>query len=291
MPSLKRRLPWLIAGTLAAGCLSVYLIGCNIGSPSEMPDAYWPLDADPQFVDLEGDPDEDLIEGLARLGVIPLASGVFRPEKVIERGDYVMWLVRAHDIFWRDEDDARIWLAPELRDKVTPSFTDVQPNVGHFPYIQGMVESGHIVGFEQGSYEYARTITREHVVLLRAGITLGTANVVAPAEEIENLRILLENHIEDADKVTDEYVAAVLADLSEGDTIELAFGEITELRPKQLVTRREAARSLRLILGRTWEMAEKIQPLMRPLPSAVTDRLQKEAEAEAAKSGGDGHNH
>ncbi|HJN18975.1 MAG TPA: hypothetical protein QGH10_25980 [Armatimonadota bacterium] len=294
MPSLKRHVPMVLAGTIAVALIAVWFSGCKLGAGPDLPVTYHPDEADPQFADMEGDPDEDLVEGLARLGILPQGGGRFLPDDAIERGDYIVWLVRASDIIWRDEPSRRIHLTEKQIESVTPTFSDLQANVNYFPYIQGMVESGHIVGFDQGSYEYARAITREHVVLLRAGVTLGTENVVAPPEDFPSLRILLKSFLDDADRVTDEYLAAVLADLTqpESDTISLAFGDnIKELHPRKTVSRREAARTLTNIGGRTWQAAESISPLMRPLPESIKKQLQDEADAAAEADSHDGHNH
>jgi len=295
MPSLKRHVPMVIVGIVAVVLTAGWFSGCKVGAGPDLPPGYYPVEADPQFADMAGDPDEDLVEGLARLGILPQGSGHFVPDQPIERGDYAMWLVRANDIIWRDEPSRRIYLSEDQIGSATPSFTDIQANVAQFPYIQGMVESGYIVGFDQGAYDYARSITREHVVLLRAGIMLGTENVVAPPEDFPHLRIALKAYLADADHVTDEYLKAVLADLTqpECDTISLAFGDdIEELNPRKTVTRREAARTLANIGGRTWQAAETITPLMRPLPPAVLKELQDEQEAAAEEADAHaGHNH
>lgn len=290
MPS-RRRLLQLAVYALAIAIIGgaiLFAFGVKIFRPKMLPDLYRPVGELKGFDDVpEDDEDYAVIMGLAELGVIPQVSGYLLPDTPIERGDYIMWLVRAHHIFNRD--DPKEWF-PLAEKEDTWTFSDVTPGSMSYPYLQGMVNAGLIVGFTAPGqeYNYARNIIRERMILLRGAMELGTEEVTARPEEYENLRVHLSNLIDDAADVTDEYVPAVLADLQKGHTIELVWGNVDKLEPRKLLTRREAARSVSRMGARSWELALKMHPPWKPLPQIVQERLKKEAEE---KAGDDGHDH
>jgi len=291
MPS-RRRLAqiavYTLVPTLIGGAI-LFAFGPKIFRPKMLPDLYRPVGELKGFDDVpEDDEDYALLMGLAELGVIPQVSGYLQPDAPIERGNYIVWLVRAYHIFNRD--DPKKWFPLADKDD-TWTFSDVTPGSMSYPYLQGMVNAGLIVGFTASGqeYNYARNITRERMILLRGAIELGSEEVTAPPEEYKNMRVHLNNLIDDAADVTNEYVPAVLADLQQGHTIELVWGKVDKLEPRTLISRREAARSVSRMGARTWELALKIHPPWKPLPKIVQERLMEEAE----EKGGDheGHSH
>jgi hypothetical protein len=229
---------------------------------------------DAEFTDLEGDPAEDVIQGLARLGVFGYGGFPFNPDAGAQRGEYVTWLVRAYMIFWRDTPSRWLKLASEEEGKI---FMDVPPREHCFPYVQGMINAGHPVGFEEREFHYQRDITREHLIFVRNSLLLGAEKVLGDPALLDDYRVRLKLFLDDADAITEEYLPAIAADLAEGDTIELAFNHTETLCPRKVATRREACLSLSELHGRTLDQAlNDVLPKWVPLPESERQRLQEE---------------
>ncbi|MGQ9730591.1 MAG: hypothetical protein ACUVX8_04885 [Candidatus Zipacnadales bacterium] len=246
----RRCLIVALAALLLAALIVMVAFGCR--KREQLPPVFRPYYDKSEFTDLKGDPIEEIVDGLVRLGVLQHNSGIFGPDQTVERGTFIQWLVRAHNIYWRDKPSKWIRLAP-VEPGVPWSYLDVMPHTDLFPYLQGMIEAGRPVGFEPpgGEYGYARNLTREQLILLRDGVVLGGAEVVAPEAELDDYRVHLRSVFQDADTITEEYLPAVAADLREGGTIALAFPDIhlggaekALLEPGKLVTRREAIMAL-----------------------------------------------
>jgi hypothetical protein len=156
-----------------------------------------------------------------------------------------------------------------------------------------MIDAGCLVGFEKGEWHYARSLTREQLILLRNSVVYGRSTVWAPEEERDDYRVQLRAFLKDADAVSEEYLYAVAQDLVKGKQkgnegamalafTDLKFGgdEPPTLDPVRAVRRREAARSLSVLAGRNHEHA--LLPALgewKPLPEdeqkALDDQLEK----------------
>jgi len=285
----RKRLRLAVAGTVVLITVVLLLVGCGLLGRRRPPKLHWvfrPV-AKCDFADIEGDPAEDVIRGLGDLGVFGYAEGHFTPDSPVLRGEFIIWLVRANNIFWRDTSSKWIKLASLDEPQ---RYTDVPPHEQSFPYVNGMLNAGCPLGFETRELHYQRDLTREHLILVRDGLCLGADAVLPDPILVDEHRVRLRSFLDDADLVTEEYVPAVLADLTEGTTIKLAFDGSDTLCPKKIVTRREAALALSELRGRTYRQAtDEVLPKWVPLPEAERRRLEKE---EAAKrEPAQGHSH
>jgi len=288
MPARPTHVSRLLALVLAALALTWVVSGCRLGARKAvvLDTRLRPVATKAEFVDLKGDPAADVAAGLVQLGVLDVAKGVFRPDATLRRADFITWLVRANDIFFRDQPAKQIPLASPGE---VPAFIDVQPTVACFPYVQGMVDAGCVVGSQQSSdLGYDRNLTREWFILLRNGIDLGKRAVVADPADYNTLRVQLRTFLKDADLVSDECLAAVLADVTGGKTIRLAFGGTDRLAPKRAATRREGILALSELGGRTYQQALKIEPKLEPLALEEKKALEQKA---AAGQQEHGHEH
>jgi hypothetical protein len=272
---------------LAALLMACLTAGCRVGGMGtvKLDDRLRPVAAEANFTDLAGDPAEPVIKGLAKLGVLDHTEGYFGPDQVIGRGAFITWLVRANDIFFRDQPRRQIPLASS---NGLPVFSDVTASVPCFPYVQGMVDRGYPVGWGPQELGYDHDLTREYMIFLRDGVDLGASAVVKDPAEYNPIRIRLRTFLKDADLVSDPYLAAVLADVTQGRSIRLAFGKAESLNPKRPLTRREAALAVSEIRGRTWQQALKIEPQWKPLPPQAQKAVEEEAQKEGEEHGG-GH--
>ena len=204
------------------------------------------------FKDMRGDPLEETLVAFVKLGVFDFSGGGdFQPDECLERGTFLTWLMRAWNIYYRDQPKTWIRLA-EITPNSTWTYGDAMPNTPLYPYLEGMIQAGKLVGFEQGEWQYSRRLTREELILLRDSVVRGHKAVWAPEEERDDYRVSLRTFLSDADDVTEEYLPAVANDVSEGESIKLAFPDVNladrehkpALQPAKLVTRGEAAQAL-----------------------------------------------
>jgi hypothetical protein len=297
---MRRRLRYL--GPLAAAILvsAVMLIvhGCK---PKEQLDPHFrPRFKESKFKDVTGDPAEGPINAFVTLGVFDFDGDYFMPEGIIERGTYVQWLIRAWNIYYRDEPKQWIRLA-----EVTPNagwtYGDVMPHTPLYPYLEGMIQAGLPVGFEKGEWDYARNLKREQLILLRDGVVMGKEAVLAPEEVRDDYRVSLRSMLSDADEIEELYLKAVASDIAEGEAIRLAFKDVDlvnreqkpMLQPGRLVSRREAVLSLSKLGRRTYKHASvKALGSWKPLPDEEQKALDKADEDKRhAASGGHDHEH
>ncbi len=266
----------------------VVLVGCGLFSRRQGPvlDPIHRPKGKCGYVDIEGHPDEEVIRALAELGVFEYIEGHFGPDSPVLRGDFVRWLVRANNIFFRD--DPSMWVQLASRDEAK-IYMDVPPSEHCFPYVQGMLNAGYPLGFDTPEFHYARDLSREHLVFIRDGLCLGPEAVLGDPVALDEDRVLLRSFLEDADSVTEEFVPAILADLTEGNTIKLGFRGADTLHPRKAATRSEAALALSELRGRTYKQAaEEVLPKWVPLPESAQKELE---EAEKAEQEAHSHSH
>lgn len=284
----RRRSQLLIVTVAAVVLAAVVLVGCGLFSRRQRPmlDYRFRPIGPCAYVDIEGDPAEDVIRGLAELGVFEYVEGRFQPDSPIMRGDFVVWLVRANNIFFRDDPSMWVQLACPDEPKI---YMDVPPHEPCFPYVNGMLNAGYPLGFEKVEFHYQRDLSREQLVFARDGLCLGPEVVLGDPVLLDEDRVVLRSFLEDADAVTEHFVPAILADITQGNTIELAFGGADTLSPRKAATRGEAALALSELRGRTYQEAQEVLPKWVPLPENVRKELE---EAERAKHEQEhGHSH
>jgi hypothetical protein len=97
------------------------------------------------FSDIKGVFGEKEITDLNKLGVFDSNSGKFEPMKPITRAQFVTWLVKANNSFYNH--DIR------LAESGDPTFPDVPNTDPNFKYIQGMVNAGYVVGYDDKTFK------------------------------------------------------------------------------------------------------------------------------------------
>jgi len=116
------------------------------------------------FTDIAGIFAENAIKQEATLGVFGNAtSGKFNPYGTVPRAQYVRWLVVANNIYFKGQPDKQIRLAEANSDQ---AFVDVPKSNPDFKYIQGMVNSGFVIGIDKNHFAPNRTLTREEMIAI-----------------------------------------------------------------------------------------------------------------------------
>jgi len=274
----------------------IILRGCR--SKEELDAHFRPRFTEVDLKDTLGDPEEGMIRALVKLGVFDFQVTYFQPDAPVERGTFITWLIRAWNIFHRDQPKLWVRLA-EVSPKSTWVYGDVMPHTPLYAYLQGAIEAGILVGWEKDEWDYAKNLTREQMILLRDSVTVGPhpEKVSAPEEERDDYRVQLRSFLSDADEITEEYLPAVHYDLAEGETIRIAFKDVDlsksepkpTLSPSKLVTRREVVRALSQFGKRNCKNVQAIGA-WEPLPEEEQQALDEKDEA-TRKSASGGHDH
>jgi hypothetical protein len=286
--------------TVAAVVPAFY--GCK---PKEQLDRHFrPREGETTFKDMRGDPLEDILTAYEKLGVFDIpGGGWFQPNEQVERGTFLTWLIRGWNIYYRDQPKVWIRLAPVTRN-ATWTFGDAMPHTPLYPYLEGMIQAGRLVGFRKDEWEYSRRITREELILLRNSVVMCSKGknsaVFAREEDRDEYRVRLRSLLSDADDVTEEYLPAVVNDITHGESIKLAFSDLNladrkskpALQPSRLVTRREAVLALSKLGKRNYRNAA-VAALgeWKPLTKAEWVALDKQDEATRKAASAGGHEH
>jgi hypothetical protein len=184
------------------------------------------------FTDINGDFGEQAITDEAALGILDSTAGAFKPDAPITRAQFVRWLVKASNVYFKDTASKQIRLA-----KSGPAqFVDVPANNPDFPYIQGLANSGYVIGIDKTHFAPNRTLTREELVAIKVPIDEG-ANIT-PYPGIAGFI-----HYSDTAKINSRYMTAIHEDDSARATHNIAriWGSLKTFQPQKPVTRSEAA--------------------------------------------------
>ncbi len=222
-------------------------------SPTSVPIAQSPGSV--AFSDIAGTFAEKEITQLAQLGVFDTTSGKFNPQQPITRAEFVRWLVRANNAIWFDQPDKILRQAQGGQAK----FTDVPLNHPDFRYIQGLFNTGFVVGFDEQTFGPDQPITREQMIAIKIGVDKGGIDDFKKLEP--KFAIELGTRVPswtDRDQISkqfipafnSQYYASTGSDVTEQNNfqnVERTFGVIKSLNPQASITRAEAAVCLSLI--------------------------------------------
>lgn len=197
-------------------------------SPSTTP-SISPTQVD--FDDIKGGFGEKEISQLAQLGVFDTTTNKFKPQQPITRGEFIRWLVRANNAIWADKPDKIIPLAKGR----TVTFTDVPPTYPDFRYIQGMVNAGFPIGYEQNTFKPNELLTREQMISIKVGLDAG---------RIQPTSAQLPPWTDKA-QISHQFLPSIEAEYESSNrqiqNIERTFGAIISFQPQASVTRAQAA--------------------------------------------------
>jgi hypothetical protein len=112
------------------------------------------------FTDIFAEP---AIKQEATLGVFDATTGKFNPYGTVPRAEYVRWLVMANNVYFKSQPDKQIRLA-EANSR--QSFVDVPKSNPDFKYIQGMANSGFLIGIDKNHFAPSRPLTREEMIAI-----------------------------------------------------------------------------------------------------------------------------
>lgn len=185
-----------------------------------------------RFTDISGDFGEAAIRDEAALGILDSTSGQFKPNAPISRAQFVRWLVKANNVYFKNEPGKQIRLA-----RSGPMFADVAKNNADFPYIQGLANAGYVIGIDAKHFAPARTITREELLAIKAPLDEG-GDIKPFGSAANDLQ-----RFSDAKTINKHYDAAIDEDYSVRTTQNIAriWGTLKALQPQKPVTRSEAA--------------------------------------------------
>ncbi len=185
------------------------------------------------FTDISGDFGQQQIQDEAALGILDSTSGAFKPNAPITRAQFVRWLVKGNNIYFKDAVSKQIRLAKTG----PPLFADVPVNNPDFQYIQGLANAGYVIGIDKKHFAPNRVLTREELLAIKAPVDEG-GNITAEPD----MKMYLDNY-SDVDKINPQYMSAIHEDESVRTTRNIAriWGTLKALSPKKPVTRSEAA--------------------------------------------------
>jgi hypothetical protein len=184
------------------------------------------------FTDIKGDFGQQAIQDEAALGILDSTSGAFKPNAPITRAQFIRWLVKADNIYFKDAVSKQIRLA-----RTGPAlFVDVPVSNPDFQYIQGLANAGYVIGIDKTHFAPNRPLTREELLAIKAPVDEG--GNIKPYPGIE-----LYLNYSDLHKINPQYMTAIHEDDSVRTTRNIAriWGTLKGLSPKKQVTRSEAA--------------------------------------------------
>ncbi|WJH34641.1 S-layer homology domain-containing protein [Paenibacillus sp. CC-CFT747] len=209
-----------------------------------------------QASDLAGVPHADKLKPIIESGAIPLTNGAFRPDETIKRSEFIRWMT-AYD---------PKGIMPRKPKK--PSFPDVPPDHPDYSLIEGMMISGTVTGYPDGTMKLDKELTREELGLIW-GWYQGDKNVISPIVTAkETVRYFLKDYKDNA-QVADPFLFAMNTYAKNKDSLyQRVFGAGDELKPQQPVTRSQAALWMAEYYANEGSSAT---PSPTPSPSAAPD--------------------
>ncbi len=188
------------------------------------------------FADLEDVPQQKMIDQLTKLGLFNNVGENFEPFKPITRGEYVIWLLKAHNKIM--PSDRQINLAPQAG----ALFKDLKEEHPAYKYAQALGNAGYSVGYEDGTFRADRPITREEMIGMKVGVDCGKSYDPYPGQ------MAFVWKFSDAKNVDKRFTGFIHQDYytagPNGTNVARAFGKVGTFHPQQAVNRSEAAGTL-----------------------------------------------
>lgn len=181
------------------------------------------------YTDLAGSYAASKVADLVKLGVLAKGNNSkFNPQAPISRAEFVTWLVRSNDTLRKDEP---IRLAEP---GTKSSFKDMTGKEPSFPYVQGMMNAGWAVGYDDGTFKPQKALTREEMIAIKT-----------PLDANKQLRDREDNTVRgwaDWEKIDKRFFGPMCFEsLWQGTNWERVFGKTKVCDPQKPVTRAEAA--------------------------------------------------
>lgn len=189
------------------------------------------------FPDLDGCDSKDAIVAMQSLGVFEPITAKFEPEKPATRREYVKWLVKTTNILLERANlpDKRIHLSKGT----TSSFTDLAKDDPDLPLIEGLLAAGIAVGYEDHTFRPEKAISREEMFSIKGAlnqiISYGKGDLAGATGDWYYYTVYT-----DGPSVPRSLAGGLRVAHNDGE-IGRIYGTIKTLKPKQAVTRAEAA--------------------------------------------------
>lgn len=142
-----------------------------------------------------------------------------------------------------ESSDKQLRLAPQLEQR----YRDTAPSHSKYKYVQALSNAGYSIGYKDGTFRADNPLTREEMLGIKVGIDVG--------KDLPPWRSQMETvwKFSDSKDVDERFTGYINQDYyvsgPHGSNIHRAFGKIATFRPKQPVTRYEAAATL-------WQMGQ-----------------------------------
>ena len=210
-----------------------------------------------RYTDISGIFAENAIKQEAALGAFGKnTTGKFNPYGTVRRAEYVRWLVTLNNIYYSNQPDKQIRLAEANSEQ---TFVDVQKTNPDFKYIQGMANSGFLVGIDKNHFAPDRALTREEMIAIlisRDANSGGLPKGSPPSNWNYNNDYTHVVDFTDRDKISKPYWGAFQLNNGGGgdyaeDEVKRIYGNTKIFYPQKPVTRAEAAVALQKIDYRT----------------------------------------
>lgn len=185
------------------------------------------------FTDIQGVHGEEEIKMMAALGIFADTEGEFAPTGSITRAEFVRWLVTTNNRY------SKLGLGNRqpirLAEHKTSTFSDVSPNHPNFRYIQGMVDAGFVIGYDETTFAPDRPLSREELVAIKGAVDYNENKTSASLQSHQS-------NWSDSHKISTKYYGAFYWDrYTHSPNIERTFGSFKAFRPQQNATRAEAS--------------------------------------------------
>ena len=206
-----------------------------------------------QFTDISGIYAENAIKQEATLGAFGKITGAFNPYGTVPRAEYVRWLVTLNNIYFKGRPDKQIRLAEPNSDQ---SFADMPKSNPDFKYIQGMANSGFVIGIDKSHFAPNRPLTREEMIAILISRDMNSSGLPkAGPPSTWNYAAgggTLVVDFTDRGKVSKPYWGAFQANNGWGNSyavqeVKRIYGNTKIFDPRKTVTRADAAVALQTI--------------------------------------------
>jgi outer membrane murein-binding lipoprotein Lpp len=185
------------------------------------------------FTDIEGCYGHDEIEMMAALGIFDSTEGEFAPTGSVTRAEFTRWLVKTNNRYAALDLGSRKLI--RLSEHQESTFTDVSPDHPDFRYIQGMVDAGFVIGYDESTFAPDRPLSREELVAIKSAVDY---NGNQQAERLQSF----QERWSDSNKISKKYYGAFYWDrYTSSPNIERTFGSFKAFRPQKPASRAEVA--------------------------------------------------
>lgn len=182
-------------------------------------------------------PSETRLKEISSLGFLPKAGIVDQKtfEGGLTRGQYVALLVEMNNTVHYETNKIRL-----AREGDGQTFEDVPPSHPYYKYIQGMVDGGFVIGFDEKTFQPEKPLTREEMVAIVSKRDYTFKDYKPDFDWKHRVKFT------DKEEVAPKYREAIAKDATAGNRSNLAeaFGELKTFSPKKEVRAYEAILSL-----------------------------------------------